>query len=153
VKRVGYRDGARFLELAVRYLARSDKSKAEIIGYLLRRGASRATAAATVRRLERLKYVDEARDAGRWAERRLTQKPMGRLRMKAELLERGFSARLVEETIERVYGGLDEDELAARVIARRRSRQSIPQLSRFLERRGFTRETIVRVLGIESAGY
>jgi regulatory protein len=140
-----------FLELAVRYLARLDKSKAQITGYLVRRGASPSIAAATVRRLERLRYVDEAAHAARWAERRLTRKPMGRLRLKEELLERGFSVRLVEDTIASLYGTIEERELAARALALRVGRQTVPQMSRFLEGRGFSRETIVRVLDIEPA--
>lgn len=142
-----------FLELAVRYLGRSDKSKAQVTGYLIRRGASPTIAAATVRRLERLRYVNEAAHAARWAERRLALKPMGRLRLKEELLQRGFSVRLVDDTIARIYGTIEERELAARALALRGGRQTVPQMSRFLQGRGFSRETIVRVLGIEPADY
>jgi regulatory protein len=139
-----------FLDLAVRYLARSDKSKVQVTRYLVRRGASRSIAAATVRRLERLEYVNEAAHAARWAERRLVRKPMGRLRLKEELLARGFSVRLVEDTIVRIYGTSDETELAAQALTRRGGRRTVSQMSRFLEGRGFARETIVRVLDIEA---
>jgi regulatory protein len=142
-----------FVDLAVRYLARSDRSNAEITDYLIRRGASRTIAAATVRRLERLGYLNEAAHAMRWSERRLAGKPMGRLRMREELLRRGFPATVTADTVEKLYGTIDEAELAIQALALRGGRHTVPQDGRFLEGRGFSQATITRVLDIEPAGY
>jgi regulatory protein len=139
-----------FLDRAVRYLARSDKSKAEIARYLTRQGASRAVASRTIRQLERLGYLNEAAHALRWAERRLAQRPSGRLRIRQELLHRGFSDRLAEETIQEIYATVDESELAMQALALRGGRPSVSQMGRFLQARGFSSETIVRVLHIEA---
>jgi regulatory protein len=138
-----------FFDLAVRYLARSDKSSAAVTDYVVRRGASRSIAAAVVRRLERLGYLNEAAHAARWSERRLTQKPMGRRRLREELLQRGFSARQVEDTIETLYATVDETELAVQALALRGGRHTVAQLGRFLQSRGFAQATIARVLRIE----
>jgi regulatory protein len=138
-----------FVDLAVRYLARSDRSNAEITGYLIRRGASRSIAAATVRRLEQLGYLNEAAHAMRWGERRLAGKPMGRLRMREELLRRGFTATVTADTVERLYGAIDETELALQALALRGDRYSVPQNGRFLAGRGFSQTTIARVLHLE----
>ena len=139
-----------FLDYAVRYLARSDKSKAEVARYLTRRGASRAVANRTIRQLERLGYLNEAAHALRWAKRRLAERPSGWLRMRQELLDRGFSEQLAEETIQELYATIDESELAIRALALRGGRPSVPQMGRFLQARGFSPETIVRVLHIET---
>jgi SOS response regulatory protein OraA/RecX len=139
-----------FFDLAVRHLARSDKSSAAVIDYLVRRGASHSLAAATVRRLERLGYLNDAAHAARWSERRLAQKPMGRLRLRKELLQHGFSASLVEDTMEGIYATMDETQLAAHALALRGRRHTVIHLGRFLQSRGFSQGTIARVLHIEA---
>jgi SOS response regulatory protein OraA/RecX len=138
-----------FFDLAVRHLARSDKSSAAVTDYLVRRGASRSIATVTVRRLEQLGYLNDAAHAARWSERRLAQKPMGRLRLSKELLQRGFSASLVEDTMDGIYATLDETDLAVHALSLRDRRDTIAQLRRFLESRGFAQEIIVRVLHLE----
>ena len=138
-----------FVDVAVRYLARSDKSNAEVTDYLIRRGASCSIAAATVQRLEQLGYLNEAAHAMRWSERRLAQKPIGYLRMREELLRRGFAATVAADTVERIYQTIDESELAAQALALRGGRRTIAQDGRFLEARGFSQATIARVLHIE----
>ncbi|HET6676544.1 MAG TPA: regulatory protein RecX [Nitrospiraceae bacterium] len=147
---VKVRDDKVFLDLTVRYLARSDKSKIEVARYLARQGASRDVANATLQRLEHLGYLNEAAHALRWTERRLAQRPSGRLRMRQELLLRGFSDKLTEETIQKIYATVDEPELALQALALRGGRQTVLQKGRFLQARGFSRDTIARVLHIET---
>lgn len=144
------RDRRLIFDLAVRYLARSDKSKAEIARYLARRSVPRALATAAIRKLERLGYLNEAAHALRFAERRLAQRPAGRWRMREELMQRGFSEHLVEDTIRKVYATVDETELASQALALRGGRRTIAQKGRFLEARGFSPGTIARVLHIET---
>jgi SOS response regulatory protein OraA/RecX len=103
--------------------------------------------------LERLGYLNEAAHAMRWSERRLAGKPMGRLRMREELLRRGFPATVTADTVEKLYGTIDEAELAIQALALRGGRHTVPQDGRFLEGRGFSQATITRVLDIEPAGY
>ena len=105
---------------------------------------------ATLQRLEHLGYLNEAAHALRWTERRLAQRPSGRLRMRQELLLRGFSDKLTEETIQKIYATVDEPELALQALALRGGRQTVLQKGRFLQARGFSRDTIARVLHIET---
>jgi SOS response regulatory protein OraA/RecX len=78
---------------------------------------------------------------------------MGRLRMREELLRRGFPATVTADTVETIYGTIDEAELAIQALALRGGRHTVPQDGRFLEARGFSQATITRVLDIEPAGY
>jgi regulatory protein len=140
----------RFVDVAVRYLARSDKSNSAVTDYLIRRGASYSVAAATVRRLEQLGYLNETAHAMRWSERRLAGKPMGRWRMKEELLRRGFTATVTADTIGKLYEAIDETDLAAQALALRGGRRTLAQDARFLESRGFSHATVIRLLPIET---
>lgn len=90
-----------YLNLAVRYLARTDRTVAQVERYLRDKGATRPKAAAVVRELERLGYVNDQAYAVRWAETRLARRPMGRERLKAELLQRGFEEPVVERALKR----------------------------------------------------
>ena len=149
-KSIGRQDGGFFFDLAVRYLARSDKSKAEVAAYLTRRGASRVLVSATLRRLERLGYLNEAAHALRLIERRLAQRPMGQLRMREELSQRGFSEQLVEDMVQRVYATMDETELVSQALALHGGRHTVSQMGRFLQSRGFSSATIARILDLET---
>lgn len=143
------KEGAFFLELAVRYLARSDKPSSDIARYLTRRGASPAATEATLRQLTRLGYLDEADQARRFVERRLTRRPVGRARLTEELLQRGFSEAVVEETIRTMFASIDEAELASRALARRADGETVAQRGQFLQNRGFSTATISQVLHID----
>jgi regulatory protein len=135
-------------DLAVRYLSRSDKSNAEVALYLARQGVSSATAKATVRRLERMGYLNDTAHAMRWAERRLARKPMGRPRLRLELLRRGFPEKLADATLDKLYAEMDEADLA-REAAKSSDRRTERNMGRFLQSRGFSSATIASFLHME----
>lgn len=105
--------------------------------------------AATLRHLTRLGYLNEADQARRLVERRVAHRPVSRTRLKEELLQRGFSETVAEGTVRTVLASIDEGALASRALARRRGGQTIAQLGRFLQSRGFSSATISQVLHID----
>ena len=118
--------------------------------FLKSKGASLAQARQTVGRLLELRYLDERAYADRWIETRLARKPMGRERLKAELLDKGISESLADATISRALNDADEDTLARRVlrIRQQRGRRLSPlQASRLLRQRGFEEDTVARIIG------
>lgn len=141
-----------YFDLAVRALARSDKTRSQVERYLISRGASLGSVEKVLQRLEDRGYLNDSAYACRWAERRLAMKPMGRRRMTSELLQHGFTEIVAVMTIGRVYADVMETELAARALAQRRSRKTQAQKGRFLHGRGFTGSTIARVLKLEDTG-
>ena len=139
-----------WLQLAVRALARSDRTTAQIERLLAAKGASPSQIRATVRRLTSLKYLDDGAFAARWAERRLARMPMGRARLQEELLATGCPEHIVRATLRATYRTVSGQDLALQVITmagRTTSAKTLSRVARLLSQRGFDEDTIETVLG------
>jgi len=140
----------RWLQLAVRALARSDRTTAQIERSLTAKGASPSQVRAVVRRLTSLKYLDDVAFAARWADRRLERMPMGRARLQEELLATGCPEPIVHATLRAAYRKVSERDLAMRVVTmagRISSAQARDRVARLLSQRGFDEDTIETVMG------
>lgn len=138
------------MSLAIRYLARWDRTSAQVERFLLGKGASPAQINETITRLSDLRYLNDGAYAERWIETCLARRPMGRERLEAELLFKGVSEAVADRAIQEALRDLDEDALARRALAviRRPGRRLTPAQSvRLLRQRGFEEETIDRMLG------
>ena len=145
----------RWLQSAVRYLARFDRTAAQVERFLKSKGASLAQARQTVGRLLELRYLDECAYADRWIDTQLARKPMGRERLKTELLGKGISASIADAAIRRALNDTDEDSLARRALGLRRQRGgrlSPLQASSLLRQRGFDEDTVARMIGEQWEG-
>ena len=139
-----------WLQLAVRALARSDRTTAQIERLLAAKGASPSQVRAAVRRLTSLRYLDDVAFAVRWADRRLTRMPMGRTRLQEELLVTGCPEHIVHATLRAAYRKVSERDLARQVVTmagRATSVQTLGRLARLLSQRGFDEDTIETVMG------
>jgi regulatory protein len=139
-----------WLQIAVRALARSDRTTARIERLLAAKGASPSQIRATVRRLTSLRYLDDEAFAARWADRRLARMPMGRARLQEELLATGCPEHIVHATLRATYRKLTERDLAMQVVTmagRTTSAQTLGRLVRLLNQRGFDEDTIETVIG------
>src|SRR2546425_5747031 len=114
---------------AVRYLARGDRSAAQVQRHLAGRGFSGAAIRCALRTLQRLGYVDDEAVALRMAEARFARRPMAREALAAELEARGFSAGAVARPVQHVYAGLSEEAVAQRFLKSlpRRFRHPAPE--------------------------
>jgi len=140
----------RWLQLAVRALARSDRTTAQIERSLTGKGASPSQVRSVVRRLTALKYLDDVAFAARWADRRLERMPMGRARMQEELLATGCPEPIVHATLRAAYRKVSERDLAMQVVTmagRISSAQARDRVARLLSQRGFDEDTIETVMG------
>jgi regulatory protein len=139
-----------WLDVALRYLARWDRTTTQVRAYLLHRGASPSQADRATRRLSDLKYLDDRAFAERWLDRQLNRQPMGPTRLQAELEARGVPGPLAEQVVREVLRGSNEDLLARRALAARRrtGRRLRPQDgARLLRQWGFDEEIIARIIG------
>jgi len=139
-----------WLHLAVRYLARRDRTVAQVEQFLRDKGAFPAQAKQTIGRLSNLRYLNDRAYAERWVEKRLARRPMGRERLKAELQAKGIADTLADGAIHKGLRGVNEEALARRVLKarQRRGRRLTPvQALRLLRQRGFEEETIDRIIG------
>ena len=139
-----------WLQLAVRALARSDRTTAQIERLLVTKGASPAQIRATVRRLVSLRYLDDIEFAARWAARRLARMPMGRVRLQEELRTTGCPEHIVQATVRAAYRTVSEQDLAMQVLTRASrtgSAKTPGRVTRLLSQRGFDEDTIDTVMG------
>ena len=144
-KRNGPSSSEEWLHLAVRYLARWDRTAAQVERFLTQKGASSAQARQALARLSDLGYLDDSRYAQRWIERRLARKPMGRERLKAELEATGVADAVADRALREI----DEETLARQALAarQRKGRRLTPvQEARLLHQWGFAEETIDRMI-------
>ena len=113
------------------------------------KGGSRAQGRVVVRELERRGYLNDQAYATRWAETRLSRRPMGRERLKAELLLRGFEESVTERALRKAYQSISEQELACQALEGRVRRTRPLQWVRFLRQRGFDDDTIQQVTQVD----
>lgn len=137
------------MDLAVRYLARWDRTTAQVEQFLRDKGASPAQAKQAIGRLSDLRYLNDRAYAERWVDSRLARQPMGRARLKEELHTRGIAESVADRAIREVLRDVDEETLARRALKarRRRGRRITPvQALRLLRQWGFEEETIARIM-------
>ena len=140
----------RWLQLAVRALARSDRTTAQIEKMLAAKGASPSQVRTAIQRLTSLGYLDDVAFASRWADRRLARMPMGRARLQEELLATGCPGHIVHATLRATYRRVSEWDLAMQVVtmaSRTTSAQTPGRVARLLNQRGFDEDTIETVMG------
>ena len=140
----------RWLQLAVRALARSDRTTAQIERLLAAKGAASSQICAAIRRLTSLRYLDDVAFAARWADRRLARMPMGRARLQEELLATGCPEHIVRATLRATYRKVSERDLAMQVVTmagRTTLAQTPGRIARLLNQRGFDEDTIETVMG------
>ena len=138
-----------WMQLAVRALARSDRTTAQIERLLAAKGASPSQVRAAIRRLTSLRYLDDVAFATRWADRRLARMPMGRARLQEELLATGCPEHIVRATLRATYRKVNEQDLAMQVVltaGRVTSAQTPGRVARLLNQRGFDEDTIETVM-------
>lgn len=133
------------IRLAVRFLARRDRTSAQVAQYLTLRGASSRQVEHAIHRLSDLRYLDDHAYAQRWVETRLAAKPMGQERLKAELLAKGISEGVATRVLTDTFCNVSEERLARRAleVAHRQGRRlHLSQLARLLHQRGFREDVI-----------
>ena len=146
------------MEIAARFLATRPRSRREVERRLQRAGAEPPVVDATLERLERLGYVDDAAFVRWWSEQRDRHSPRGRRLVEAELRQRGIGREEIEtlrETWQEPERSLGDEHLpstdaerVALALARHLrgrpvsdDRQAVQRLGMFLVRRGFDPET------------
>ena len=141
--------GDEWFHRAVRYLARFDRTAAQVERFLTSKGASAAQVKQVMTRLSAHRYLDDRAYAARWVESTLARRPMGRDRLKRELLARGLGESLADDAIIEGLQGLDEETLA-RLALRLKGRDRVPvprqRTVSLLRQRGFGEDTIVRII-------
>ncbi len=148
--------GARLEEAktrALKYLARRDRSLREMQTYLEKKSFSPAVVRQTLDYLVERNYLDDERFVRSWGQSRIRTAKIGRLRLQQELLHKGLEMDVVRAAVEDLYAGLDEVQLALDCARKNPAKwrglepeKKRRRMAQFLERKGFSSETIRRVL-------
>ena len=140
-------------EVALRFLVYRDRSTMEIRDHLTKKGFSTPTIQSTVLYLTENNYLNDGRFVENWALSRIRGKKFGKFRVQQELAKKGLPQELVEEQLEKVYGEVDEMELARQCAQIRWNTIKDPdieknkrRLAQYLQRRGFSSDIVFSVL-------
>ena len=104
------------LTIAVRFLARGDRSTQQVTAFLSHHGYRPQVIRATQQTLERLGYLNDEAAALRLAQARLRRRPMGRIALVQILTTRAFSNDVADRAVRLAYDGLTEQAVAARFL-------------------------------------
>lgn len=135
------------LHKAVDLLARRPHFEAEIRRKLQQRGFDESEVDVAVERLHELRYLDDALNASSFVNERLRRSPVGRRRLRADLVRKGADAEAIEAALQDLSARRELN--LARHAAERwlaRGRGDSQALARHLDRQGFSPGDIVTVI-------
>lgn len=131
-------------EMALRALDRRAYGRAELGGYLKRKGAAEEVVERVLDRFEQVGLLDDAAFAGQWVESRHRERRLPRRALMAELRRKGLD----EDVIAAAVAAIDQDaeQTAARALAQAKVRSlagqpydvALRRLVGALGRRGFS---------------
>lgn len=140
-------------DYAFRFLAVRGRSEAEVRRRLGQRGYPPEVVDAVIDDLKGYGYVDDHKFAKSWASSRMASGRSGAGLIRAELSRLGVPRDVVDEAIAEVCSGVDEEAIARELAQKRLSRYRgeepaavARRLGSFLLRRGFSQETVRRVV-------
>ena len=139
---------------AVRYLARRERTEAQVKTFLSRAGASAGCVRSLLSRFRVQGYLDDHAYAVRWARARLARCPMGRARLEAELLAKGFDRATVAKAVRQVYDDTNQRTLARALLVQRLGRAAAGDRRRgasLLRRYGFDEDVIEELFGVSES--
>ncbi len=141
-------------QAAIRYLARRERTEAQVKAFLSRAGASAVCIRSLLSRFRQQGYLDDHAYAARWARARLARCPMGQARLEAELLAKGFERATVAKTVRQAYEDTNQRVLARTLLAQRLGRTASGDRRRgagLLRRYGFEEDVIEEVIGVSES--
>ena len=139
---------------AVRYLARRERTEAQVKTFLSRAGAPAVRIRSLLSHFRERGYLNDKAYASRWARARLARCPMGQARLEAELLGKGFERATVAEAVRQVYDGTNQRTLARALLVQRLGRAAAGDRRRgtsLLRRYGFDEDLIEELFGVSES--
>lgn len=138
------------LDKTLRLISARPRSEKEILDYLQRKKIDQNLVTEIIQKLKSLRMLDDSAFAEWWIEQRATFRPKGKIALKVELKQKGIGKEIIDELI---GNRVDEFALAKQAaqkkikLYRKLSPQEFRQkMTSFLAQRGFTWETIKKVL-------
>lgn len=145
----------KLLDKTLRLISRRPRSEKEIRDYLKRKKSLPRLIEAVVKKLKQLKQIDDSAFAFWWIEQRSTFRPRGKFGLTMELRQKGVDKEIIEKVVNEEVNELP----LAKKIAKKKFKvyKNLPReefyqkMSAYLARRGFSWETIKKVVGALNA--
>lgn len=129
------------LDKVYRFLAIRPRSKKELFDYLKRKKTLPPQTEKIFNLLKQQDLLNDSVFTGWWIDQRATFRPKGKIALKAELKQKGISGEIINLALAEI------DELAlARKALKKKPNLDKQKLINFLSYRGFSWETVRRVL-------
>lgn len=139
-------------ESALKLLSFRPRSKKELEDRLKKKGFVGEVIEQTLDRLEELNLIDDQKFASLWVEEKLRYRPTGRRVLERELYLKGIEKDIIQEVLDKVYSGLDEKELALKILEKKKKQYAKldedvakRRINNLLLRRGFSYQTIASI--------
>lgn len=144
---------AKAKERALGLLSYRSRSREELSRRLRRAGYDEDIVEETLSGLENAGFIDDAQFSQGWVNSRVSQKGLGKARVRWELRQRGVTSEVIEEALASVDP--DEERLLAADAARRRwekdkdpdLRSKRRRVASYLQRQGFEWQLVSEVIG------
>ena len=140
---------------AYRLLAIRSRSIKEIKEKLKKKGFEESLIIEVIDYLERLDYLNDRQFASAWVNSRISTKPVGLLKLRYELKDKGIDNKIIEEVLSKLKENYNEYEVACDLAKKRMKKLSkIDSLKakrrifNYLLRRGFSYELVCEVMGL-----
>ena len=144
---------AKIYNRVLKFLSYRPRCEKELSDWFKRKGVGERTKNLVLRKLKKLNLLDDKNFAKWWIEQRISFRPRGARLIKLELLKKGISREAIERLFEEINIDFSEEKRAKKAAEKKfkslknltRPKQK-EKLSQFLLRRGFSWETIRKVL-------
>jgi len=141
-------------QTALDYLAYKPRTETEVRRKLRKNDIARSVIDDVVERLYELSYLDDESYAHDYAHNRFSNKGYGPVRIRRELVKRGIERSLAGRAVDELFAEVDPIDAARKHAEKywpRAAREDDPRrrkkkLHDYLRRRGFTSDTIYRVI-------
>ncbi len=144
---------AKFYDFVLRFISVRPRSEKEIKDWFKRKEVGDETQQMIWKKLEHLGYINDEEFAKWWVEQRTAFRPTGKRALEMELRQKGVSREVISSHITSHASPVTEIDLAKRAVEKKlKIYKNLPplelkkKLSSFLARRGFSWETIEKVI-------
>ncbi|MEP6635289.1 MAG: regulatory protein RecX [Acidobacteriota bacterium] len=150
----------RTFQRAIKLLSAKSRSVTELQEILMQgRGATKTAVDEVIARLREYGYLDDERFAIGYASLKLRQRPLGRQRLRRDLVMKKVDKAVVDEALDLVFADVSEEELIDRAIEKRtrvrgrpKNRVQAKSLFDHLMRQGFPYELVAEKVRAASKG-
>jgi regulatory protein len=134
----------------LKFLSYRPRSEKEIVDYLKKKGASSTLIDKSIKKLKKLKFLNDRDFVTWWLEQRSTFRPRGKRALKMELIRKGIDREIIDEVLNKAVDELVLAKKAAqkklKTYQRLEANEFRKKMTGYLARQGFAWDSIKEAL-------